>query len=168
VLRGSKKKRILELGHDDLSVHGIVLRFPTKALREYVRSLERFGYIVQNQGEYPTLAVSGKGRRALIDREEIHLPEVKIKKGRKERKAKTNLEYDPELFEILRALRRKIAEEQSVPPFIIFGDKSLYEMAHYLPKTLEEFGNIFGVGAQKLEAYGEVFVEEIANFQKSE
>ena len=163
VLRGSKKKRILELGHDDLSVHGIAKNISIGALRMYTHALKKRGYLEQNNGEYPTLRVGTKGKQALQQKESILLPVANVVKEaptrKSKRRSKSDLDYNAELFEKLRALRKQIADEQDVPPFIIFGDRTLYEMAFYFPSSLEALSNIFGVGDKKLEAFGQVFLD---------
>jgi len=162
VLRGSKKKRILELGHDGLSVHGIAKNVSAGLLREYTQALKKCGYLNQSEGEYPVLEVSPKGRLVLMSKEEILLPVRQVEKSRSssvsKSKTKSNLDYDQVLFEKLRALRKEIADQQNVPPFVIFGDKTLHEMAYYLPSGPEAFSNLFGVGRKKLEAFGEEFL----------
>ncbi|NQV90560.1 DNA helicase RecQ [Candidatus Uhrbacteria bacterium] len=164
VLRGSKKKRILELGHQNLSVHGIASDMPIGALRTYVQSLKTVGFIEQNDGEYPTLKVTQKGRLALMDKSKIALPVVDVVKEVKQSAStsKSDLAYDERVFEKLRVLRKDIAHEQNVPPFIIFGDRTLHEMAFYLPSSLEKLSTLFGVGEKKLEAFGEPFLTCIA------
>lgn len=166
VLRGSKKKRILELGHNNLSVHGIASDISIGALRTYVQSLKTFGYVEQNEGEYPTLKVTPKGKLALMGKDVIMLPVVEIeeKSRSSKRSSKSDLAYDVELFEQLRVLRKDIADEQNVPPFIIFGDKTLHEMAFYFPSNRESFSTLFGVGEKKLDAFSEPFIECIAKY----
>lgn len=84
----------------------------------------------------------------------------------KEKKVKVNYGENSELFEILRTLRKKLADEQHVPPYVIFSDVSLKEMASSLPKTTEEFATVKGVGKMKLEKYAAMFLAEITKFQK--
>ncbi|MBU0646194.1 DNA helicase RecQ [Patescibacteria group bacterium] len=162
VLRGSKKKRVIELGHHQLSVFGIAKNLPIPALREYIEGLKKLSYLQQNLGEYPTLQVTIKGKQALIKNESILLPPLTVIKKVLTRPSGTTLEYNLETFEKLRALRKQIADQQNVPPFVIFGDKTLHEMAYYLPSTLEAFSHLFGVGKQKLEAFGQQFIDCIA------
>jgi len=158
VLHGSKKKRIVELKHHQLSVHGIAQETSLGALREYVEALKKSKYLEQNNGEYPTLRVSQKGRQALLSNELISLPISKATTTILTRKFGSDLEYDIEAFEKLRKLRKQIADEQNVPPFVIFGDRTLQEMAYYFPASLESFAHIFGVGRKKLEEFGEAFL----------
>ncbi|MDD4874955.1 MAG: ATP-dependent DNA helicase [Candidatus Pacebacteria bacterium] len=79
---------------------------------------------------------------------------------------KTVFDYDQELFEILKNLRREIAEEANVPPFVVFSNASLQEMAYYFPKTKKDFSLISGVGVKKLEIFGEIFLSAINNFME--
>jgi ATP-dependent DNA helicase RecQ len=168
VLRGSKKKRILELGHDALSVHGIASEMPLAELRARMQALKKRGYLVRNDGEYETLRVSLKGRQALVQKETISLPVLAVaqKPKSKKKKSKSDLDYDLDTFEKLRAIRKEIANKENVPPFIIFGDKSLHEMAYYFPSTKKAFSNIFGVGAKKLDAFGDTFLKCINTHAK--
>jgi ATP-dependent DNA helicase RecQ len=160
VLRGSKKKQILRLGHDQLSVHGIASKVATSSLRAHLEALKKTGYLALSDGDYPLLHVTTKGRKALVAREPILLPERGESAPAKKRKTSTSdLAYHEETFEALRAVRKDIAEKQEVPPFVIFGDRSLHEMAYYLPQDLATFGQLFGVGASKLESYGQVFLD---------
>lgn len=161
VLRGSKQKKILENQHDSLSVYGVAKNIPLQQLREYMDLLLLKKYLVKQMGEFPTIGVSPMGKAALRDREVILLPKPKTfavsiapKKGADE----NALPYENALFEELRALRRSIAEEQNVPPFVIFGDKTLQEIAYYLPQSLPSFGKIFGVGERKLKQFGSQFL----------
>ena len=79
------------------------------------------------------------------------------------KEVKADLNYDKELFEKLRNLRKQIAKERAVPPFVIFGDISLREMSHYLPKDKNSLSKIKGVGEMKLETFGDKFLESIKN-----
>ncbi|MGL5831475.1 MAG: HRDC domain-containing protein, partial [Candidatus Altimarinota bacterium] len=136
------------------------------------------GLLAKNDGQYPTLRVSEAGRDFLKYREKIALTrlsgvqkipkirktQTKNVKGISSRKAAMDLDFDAILFEKLRALRKNLADERNVPPFIIFGDVSLREMCHYFPRSLESFQKITGVGATKLEQYGEDFLGVIESY----
>ncbi|MFA4845486.1 MAG: DNA helicase RecQ [Patescibacteria group bacterium] len=173
VLRGSKKGRILENNHERLSVYGSARTVSVDDLREFIRHLVKKGYLEKNEGEYPTLRVSRMGKAALTERATILLPkatpEFKVPSGtfKPTTSRIDNLSFESELFEQLRALRKKIADDQNVPPFIIFGDRTLQEMAYYFPLTLDSLAGLFGIGARKLEAYGEAFLEIIQSWSQS-
>lgn len=164
VLRGSRKKRVLENHHDRLSVFGLLKDLPLSELREFFGLLIKSGYLFKASGEYPVVQVSELGRMALKDRTQILLPKSEPVRVAVHRADVEALAYEHELFEQLRQMRKQLADEQNVPPFVIFGDKTLQEMAYYLPSTLEAFGTLFGVGEKKRDQYGERFLTQICTF----
>lgn len=166
VLAGSRQKRILANGHEQLSVHGLLSKMSKPLIREYMQLLEFDGYLEQDTGAYPTLRVTTKGRRALKERSSIELPVPQTPaKAVRSSVLKGVSDEDAGLFESLRALRKRLASEQGVPPFVIFGDRTLQAMARERPQTEEAFLDLFGVGQNKLEKYGEVFMECIGKYQ---
>lgn len=157
VLRGSKAKRILDFGHDALSVYGI-----GKDL-----SKEQWGAIADTlldqeaifiDGEFRLLKVTDTGTKILKGNQKVQMDSsnLVIQKSYKEYKKDTEKN---ETFETFRELRTKLAKEAEVPPYLIFSDKTLLEIANKLPSTKEEFLNISGVGEAKLEKYGDEFLE---------
>ena len=177
VLVGSREKRILELGHDQLSVYGIAKDFARPQLREIIGHLQAKGLLARNEGEYPTLAVTPGGREFLRRRETLTLPRPSDAGVDGEREAKSGRpgspatltdsnEVDEKLFQELRILRRMLAEDRDVPPFVVFGDASLRHMAAAVPQTTEEFSRVHGVGEAKLAQYGPDFLTVIHNFAK--
>ena len=177
VLVGSREKRILELGHDQLSVYGIAKEFARPQLREIIGQLQARGLLSRNEGEYPTLAVTPGGREFLRRRETLTLPRPSDAGVDGEREARSGRsgppatlaasnEPDEKLFQELRVLRRLLAEDRDVPPFVVFGDASLRHMAAAVPQTTEEFSRIHGVGEAKLAQYGPDFLTVIRNFAK--
>lgn len=167
VLLGQRNKKIIERGHDRLSVFGIVKDFSQDELRQIIRILLVRGLLEKEEGEYPILRVSNIGKRFLRERENIILPKPKTDLKVYKSKTSEEIKYDHELFEKLRVLRKKIADEKRVPSFIIFGDKSLQEMAFYLPQSLESFANISGVGKEKLAKFGKIFLTVISKHTRS-
>ena len=176
VLTGSRGKRIVELGHDKLSVHGIVKEFDKQQLREVLNQLRARGLLARNDGEFPTLALTEEGRRFLQQRQTLSLPRLRASSAETETGTETATregarrgssrtatadglpDYDGVLFE---ALRKEMADARGVPPFVIFGDVSLRQMAAYFPQSTESFSRISGVGQVKLEEYGPRFLEAI-------
>ena len=159
VLMGSSIKRVEEMGHDRLSVFGIVDDYSVPALRELMTLLVNRGLLDQG-GEYPTLSVTPQGRKFLSSREEIRLPTLNSQTGRSSRQA-VDLEYDQVLFEKLRKIRTRLSAELGVPPYVIFGDAPLREMAHYYPHSEDSFLKISGVGQKKVQDFGPEFLEAI-------
>ena len=158
VLRGSRAKKVIDAGHDKLSVYGVAPDFSRDEIRSISRQLIDVGLLVQADGEYRTLAVTAAGREFLRSRATLRLTR------KKERANTGSLEYDRGLFELLRDVRRALAKERGVPPYVVFGDASLVQMAYFAPQSRESFARITGVGATKLEEYGEVFVKHIREY----
>ena len=163
VLAGASDERIVQRGHDRLSVFGIVSEEEAHLLRPVVRALQARGSLIAT--EHGGLALGGDARAIL--RGELTVPIAiapkpeKVRKPRRgERGGAVNPVGDP-LFEALRALRRDRAAGLGVPPYVVFHDSTLREMAERRPATLAEMGEIGGVGARKLEAHGEAFLELI-------
>ncbi|MEA3322618.1 MAG: DNA helicase RecQ [Patescibacteria group bacterium] len=166
VMRGSRDKNVLSRGHDELSVWGIAKEYSQQDLMEYMTQLIALGLLERNNGEYETFRVSRRGADFLNNRDKIELPKMKIDIAARHKKSENFVNYDEEIFDALRELRKEIADEKGVPAFVIFGDVSLQEMAKKLPTTSEEFTQISGVGAKKLEQYGETFTEFIGELKK--
>ena len=166
VLIGSSMKRVLELGHDELSVYGIAKDFGRPQLRDVIGQLEARGLLVRSEGQYPTLAVTTEGREFLRERQTISLFAPADASGAKASRPDSlpTVDYDENLFEELRALRRRLADAQAVPPYVVFGDVSLRHMAAAYPQSMEEFSQISGVGRLKLEQYGPEFTKVIRDY----
>ena len=168
VLRGSGAKRIRDLGHELLSVFGVAREYTDEALKDIVGLLVAKGLLAKGEGQYPTLAVTKAGRDFLRSREPMTLARPKIAdEDRPASRDKSTLLYDQELFERLRAWRKGVADQKGLPPYMIFSDASLQEMAHYLPQRSESFARINGVGAAKLDEYGESFMSVIRDHSRA-
>lgn len=163
VLIGRKDGRIIARGHDKLSVFGIAGDFVSDDLARLIglivshRLLEIYG------DEYPMLKITRDGFLWLKQRKTIALPcgASGDSDQNEERGLKQTLDYDEALFQELRALRKKIASAESAPPYVIFGDVSLQEMAYFLPIDKDHFLKIKGVGAMKGQTYGDAFLSVI-------
>jgi ATP-dependent DNA helicase RecQ len=121
--------------------------------------------IRQDGDRYPVLKLTPKGASLLIGKEQIlglKREEAKTK-GRRKQAGEIG-QYDTALFERLRVIRKRFAEEQEVPPFVIFSDRTLHEMCRHFPRTEPEMRRISGVGDVKLERYGREFIEEIRTY----
>ncbi len=161
VLTGASDERVIARGHDRLSVFGIVASEDVPSLRALTRALQARGSLVLN--EHGGLALAGdardilKGDAAVM----IVIPPKPERRQRRERAGgESNPVADP-LFDALRALRRDLAAQAGVPPYVVFHDAVLREMALRRPATRTELGTIGGVGARKLEAYGDAFLAAI-------
>ncbi|NJD90577.1 MAG: DNA helicase RecQ [Geobacter sp.] len=166
VIRGSKNERIRQLGHDSLSTYGIGAHLASEAWGSIIRQLIHRGYLEQDLANYSVLKLTESARPLLRGEERLVLakPRVKVAPAKKEPRRKgaaASLQYDEELFQSLRTLRKRLADEQQLPPYVIFSDATLAEMAAYKPLDSEALLRINGVGSQKLGRYGAVFLEAI-------
>jgi ATP-dependent DNA helicase RecQ len=159
VLRGQSDERILARGHDQLSVFGIVDTTEATLIRPVARALQAQGHLGTN--EHGCLRLAGGARSILKGEHKIEI--VVPPKPKRERAREGNPADDP-LFEALRAKRRELAEAAGVPPYVIFHDATLRELAQRRPKDLSNIAMISGIGARKLEAYGEAFLSVIRGF----
>ena len=160
VLLGQADERIEQRGHDQLSVFGIVGSEEAPLLRQVSRALQARGSLATT--EHGGLMLAGDARAILKGDVPVMLalaPKSE-RKRRKERAGGVNPLGDP-LFEALRALRRELALEAGVPPYVIFHDAVLRDMASSRPGNSDQLGRINGVGTRKLEAYGDAFLAVI-------
>ncbi|HCR30873.1 MAG TPA: DNA helicase RecQ [Opitutae bacterium] len=167
VLLGSKSEKVLKWGHNRLSTYNIGQEYKRADWQAFGRELIREGYIDQNPENHSVLELTSKGRIALRERTSISLtqPTSVEKPERRSRLGQTGaIECDESLFATLRAVRKELANEQGVPPYIIFSDVSLREMARDFPTHEEQLSEISGVGLKKLERYGESFLNAIKEF----
>ncbi|MCY7864746.1 DNA helicase RecQ [Bacillus spizizenii] len=152
VLAGSKNKKVLENGFSDLSTYGILKHQSVGEISDFIEFLISDDFIKMSDGTFPTLFVSSKGRNVL--RGELSVT-------RKEALKAAAITENDELFERLRIVRKEIAAEQGVPPFVVFSDQTLKEMSGKQPVNDEELLSIKGVGEQKRAKYGRLFLQEI-------
>ena len=179
VLLGSNLERIRELGHDKLSVFGIVDDYDRNGLRRFADGLVEKGLLARADGQYATVSVTVAGREWLRSRASLTLDmrvdEVEVKRERRDNGRKRSAaamvgetaEYDEGLFDELRALRRRLADEQSVPAFVVFSDATLKAMAAAKPTDRQAMLRVSGVGPAKLERYGEAFLAVVRGYVQS-
>lgn len=168
VLLGSRDQRILESGHDRLSTYGLLEGHGAPAIRVWIEQLVGQG-LLKKVGEYDTLAIPAEGWALLKGEANPRLsrPAVATRSagGSRQPAAGDSWEgVDRGLFDALRGLRTEWAASNGVPPYIVFGDAALREMARRRPGTLEAFAEIKGVGQRKLSDYGEAFVAAITRY----
>ena len=158
VLTGADDERVRQRGHDQLSVFGIVEGDEARLLQPLSRALQARGALVSN--EHGGLALGGDARAILKGEQAVAIVVPPRSERKRRRDASPNPVGDP-LFDALRELRRELAVEAQLPPYVIFHDATLREMAARRPASLAALGEIGGVGAKKLEAYGEQFLAVI-------
>lgn len=166
ILAGSKNKKIAERGHQKLSVFGIAGDFSKEELRNIVSQLVGKKLIMKTGEEYPVLALGERGKKFLKNRENILLYKPESSREAIRKSAVVEADYDRDLFDELRLLRKKIADEKGVPPFVVFGDLALMQMATYFPQSEESFAKISGVGEEKLKQCGKIFTDVIRVYAK--
>lgn len=172
VLRGSKNAKVMQRSHHELSVHGIGAQKPKEHWNSIIRQLLNLGYIQIVNWDYRSLGLTAKSGEVLRSEIELQLRTIQYKKtsqpkasSSKNKQKDVMAEHDnQDLFEKLRQLRRKIAEEASIPPYVVFSDKTLHEICVFLPDNADQFLMINGVGQTKLERYGEQFINEVKTF----
>ena len=172
ILRGSKGERVLRLEHDRLTTYGIGADLSEKQWLNLARQLVQMGYLNQD-GEFRTLSLTPKAEEALRERKAVlgvalESAEAERKREEKqvEKQTEVQLEANNALLAQLRALRKQLADEAGVPPYVIFSDKTLVEMAAYFPQNAESLLSISGVGQVKLLRYGQAFLELIQAFTR--
>ena len=134
--------------------------------RSIGRELIRMGLIEQEKGEFPTIALTDDGLDALKSRRVIMLTKSMVKK--KAPVVRTGeIECDETLFDRLRKLRKKLADERGVPAYVIFGDNTLRLMARQYPEKFDDLRGISGIGEKKMAEFGEVFVAEVTGYLKT-
>jgi ATP-dependent DNA helicase RecQ len=170
VLTGKEQERIRRFGHDRLSTYGIGKELSAPQWKSVYRQLVAAGLVTVDMEAHGALKLTERSRPVLRGEQDIRLrrdPERR-RPVREARASRAEIPLDPEaraLWERLRARRRALAEEQNVPPYVIFGDATLREMVLYRPRNPDELGRVSGVGVVKLERYGADFLNELAEHE---
>ncbi len=155
VLKGSNNKRIKEMHLDQLTTYGLMKEKTEREINELIHLLIAEGYLGLTTGQYPTVHLTEKAVPVLKNAEKVF---QKIRPIQKE------MPIHSELFEQLRQLRKELAENEQLPPYIIFSDVTLKEMCKFYPQTKEEMLQIKGVGELKFAKYGGKFLQMIQSF----
>jgi len=164
VLRGADTERVRKLGHDRLSTYGIGADMSDAEWSSLARQLIHLGFLSQDVANYSVLKLTDKSRPVLRGDQPLRLARPRIRQAKKRKRARSAIGLaaaDEAMFETLRALRKRLAEDQGVPPYVIFGDATLVEMSQRKPANETELLDITGVGQVKLERYGAAFLEAV-------
>ncbi len=164
ILCGSRSQRLIRNRHDTLTTYGIGKEYTRKQWQAFIRELVQLGYLRLDGDRYPIVKLSEKSHGILSEKEMVLLtkPAEEVQIAQKY----FDESFDRELFENLRGLRKRLADAEGMPPYIIFHDSTLKAMASHFPQNLSDFQRMDGVGESKLEKYGELFVEEIRGYCK--
>ena len=172
VLRGADTGRIRMLHHQQLSTWGIGRDRSEQEWTSILRQLIHRGYLVQDIASYSVLKLTDAARPLLRGEESLQLARPRVREQAKKKKALRAAAgqgpCDESLFEELRMLRKRLADEQGVPPYVIFGDVTLIQMARICPVDESTLLGVTGVGQHKLEKYGTDFLDVIAAYQAAQ
>jgi len=166
VLRGSKAKKVLQFGHHKLSTYGIGIDYSKKQWQQMSRQFLHQGLMAQDM-DFGSLKLTDRGWDVLTGELEVWgalAPEQTAARLVEESQRRDNLDFNQQLFEILRRERKELADSAGVPPYVIFSDKTLIEMATYFPQSRENLLDIHGVGAVKCDRFGAIFLAIIDRF----
>ncbi len=157
-LRGSKSKKIRP-EHKEMKTYGVGVDLSKDQWMRYIQDMISQGFLRSSKGRYPVLKLTDASLPVLKGNKKVDLFVIEEVK-----KETTQITYDPELFEILRVLRKEIADDLNLPAFAVFSDKTLAELAYYLPMELTDLYHISGFGKVKIESYGNRFIEKIKEY----
>ena len=164
VLRGEASEQVASRGHDGLSVFGLLNAMPAVEVRNCIDQLTQGGFLERVGEQYPTLQITGPGADLMRGRAECVLyrqPRPVATRGKRRRGDASLTSPDAALFERLRALRAALARARGVPPYVVFHDATLRELASRRPTSLSALLEIPGIGERKAEVYGAALLDEI-------
>lgn len=165
VLSGAETEKIRRWGHDQLSTFGIGRDLSRSAWGAIGRELMRLGYLALSKGEYATVELTADGMQALRSRKSISLTKaMESPKDRSPVRRAGEINCDEILFDRLRTVRKRLADERKVPAYVIFGDATLRQMARLYPDNEKAMNRIFGMGEKKREEFGAVFAAAIKEY----
>lgn len=158
VLKGSKDKKILHLGFDSLSTYGLLKNYTVQEIRNSINRLIATDYLALTDSEYPVVKLAGKATAVLKGQAKV---------WQKVPRRPQKITVDNSLFEVLRALRKEIADREKVPPYLVFADSTLKEMSEYCPTDHNSLLSIKGVGEVKLARYGQEFLQLLQQYSEA-
>ncbi len=162
VLRGSSSQVIMQKGYQELSTFGLLADRSSEELRYYIESLIQMGFLMRTEGDYPVLKWTEQTKSVIIGHQKVYfrkkLFHEKKEKAKSKPKEAQALYYHEELYEALKQLRAEFARSEQVPPYVVFSDRALQEMATFFPRDQQAFSRINGVGPIKWVKYGAQFL----------
>ena len=177
ILKGAASADIIERGYDKLKTYGVGRDIPARDWQDYLLQMLNLGYFEVAYNEKNHLKITEAGKKVLFGHEQAQLVVIKreayeAKNKQKKKKAEPQAQALPmvfenendQLFETLRVLRKKLADQQAIPAYIVLSDKVLHLLASSKPVTIEAFGEISGIGEYKKERYGKDFIKVIRQF----
>ncbi|PWK16428.1 DNA helicase RecQ [Tumebacillus permanentifrigoris] len=158
VLKGSANKKVKQFGFDELPTYGLMKQYKEKEIADIIHVLTAEGYLALSDGQFPVVRLEAKALAVLQGQEQVF--------QRVTPRSETSYERDDNLFERLRNLRKEISQHEKVPPYIIFADSTLREMADTCPTEEDQLLRIKGVGEAKFTRYGELFLELLRTYAR--
>jgi ATP-dependent DNA helicase RecQ len=168
VLLGKASEKVVSAGHTALSTFGLLKEESGATLRGYIEQLVADGFLLREGNPYPVLRLTPAGA-ALLKGEgrcALYREAQPVRPRRARGRSTASYGTDPELFDALRDVRMRLARERGVPPYVIFHDTTLREMAERRPSTIDDLHGIYGVGARKADDFGDAFLEVIRTHRK--
>jgi ATP-dependent DNA helicase RecQ len=169
VLIGRANEKVTAAGHDQLSTFGLLKEESGGVVRGYIEQLIADGYLLRDGAPYPVLRLTNAGASLLKGERACTLyREVQPPRGKSRPRGRGAVSYgeNPELFDVLRNVRLRLARERGVPPYVIFHDTTLRDMADRRPRTIDDLHGIYGVGAKKAADFGDAFLDAIRTFRR--
>ena len=169
IVRGEHNDRIRRAGYDALPVFGTLSSYSAQEVKGMIQQFVASGYLQQSMGKYPILSLQAGAEEVLAGHSKVQELKQEVAQPRAKRigdHSRISMGADANsLFEALRLHRKRIALAQKVPPYLVFTDTVLIDLAALKPKTLADFANIKGVGEAKLKKYGTSFLAVIAQYE---
>ena len=166
ILRGAQNEAVLQKNYNKMSTYGIAKDLSWRDLQQYIIQLINIGYIEIAFHKHNHLQLTPLAKNVLFEKAKVQLAHIPDQKEIQETREKKTQKADNSLFEKLRKLRLKLAQEEDIPAYLIFNDATLKEMEKQRPMTDEDFMAINGVGQKKMQDYGYQFIKEIIAFSK--
>jgi ATP-dependent DNA helicase RecQ len=168
ILRGSKNKKIIQNKHQEITEHGTGMEFNKEQWIQLSRLLMRKD-VIKVSSTFKTLSITKEGKKVLSKKERVlgildRTSATIDEDGESKTDSEVEINYNQELYKILRQKRKDIADVKRIPPYMIFPDTTLMEMAYYYPQTEETMQIMYGVGAAKFKRYGEEFLIAVKRF----
>ncbi len=169
VVAGEATDRVCRFGHDRIKTFGAGRDRDHRHWRRIIDNLLAQGLVLQTTGDYPILKLQPESREVLFGGRRVHILKARPLTGKRARKAAAAAAgpYNEELFDRLRALRKALAAKQGVPPYVVFTDRTLHEMARYFPTAEPALLQITGVGEKRAAQYGQPFMAAIREFRET-
>ncbi len=166
VLTGSRSRNVLARDHQNLSVYNSGNGYSSEECRSFIRQLVANGYLDQSSDQYPVVTLNERSQAILSGDETVQLSRPNGSQVRNRGETGQNERpFDASLFEELRSVRKALAEDLDIPPYMVFHDRTLKEIARRYPGTLEEFATIPGVGHAKLQKFGDIITSAIRDYR---